>query len=209
VEEAVHPVNARERILDRIRAAVSVTAGVAPDQPISRGYRTAHLAVGLVELLTDRLIDYRAQVRVVRSGEVADVLAELAAGRRLGIPAGFPSRWSPPHAVLADRLADAHELDRLDGVMTTCALAIAETGTLVLDGGPGQGSRALTLVPDHHVCLVRADQIVASVPQAIARLDPVRAQTWISGPSATSDIELNRIEGVHGPRTLEVVIIAR
>lgn len=196
--------NARERILDRIRSAVS--AGVASDQPISRRYRTAHLDVGLVELLTDRLLDYRAQVRVVPAGQVAGVLAEVAAGRRLGVPAGFPSRWSPPHAVPADRLA-THELDSLDGVMTTCALAIAETGTLVLDGGPGQGSRGLTLVPDHHVCLVRTDQIVASVPQAIARLDPLRAQTWISGPSATSDIELTRIEGVHGPRTLEVIII--
>lgn len=196
--------NARERILGRIRAVSA--AAVAPEQQISRGYRAAHLDSGLVELLTDRLIDYRARVRVVPAAQVAKTVAELAAGRRLGVPTGFPSQWSPPHAVAADRLA-VDELDGLDGVMTTCVLAIAETGTLVLDGGPGQGSRALTLIPDYHLCLVRTDQIVASVPQAIVRLDPVRAQTWISGPSATSDIELNRVEGVHGPRSLEVIII--
>ena len=126
------------------------------------------------------------------------------------MPQGFPAEWSAllPDPVPDDPPLDIAALDALDGVVTTCAVAIAETGTIVLDTGPGQGSRAFTLVPDYHLAVVRTGQIVAAVPDAVAALDPARPLTWISGPSATSDIELTRVEGVHGPRTLDIVIVA-
>ncbi|MEV6155077.1 lactate utilization protein C [Nonomuraea sp. NPDC052129] len=191
--------SARDEILARVRRAV---AG-APEVTIPRGYRTAAQVDDLVGLFAERVDDYRAVVHVLPAAEVPGKVAELVAGRRMVVPDGLPAEWQVPGAVAGGSVA---ELDAADGVITGCAVAIAETGTIVLDSGPGQGRRAQTLVPDYHLCVVRADQIVAGVPEAVARLDPVRPLTWISGPSATSDIELNRVEGVHGPRTLEVII---
>ncbi|MGQ4425816.1 lactate utilization protein C, partial [Streptomyces violaceoruber] len=127
-------------------------------------------------------------------------------------PPGLPPHWLA--AVDATRVHDRaastpQELDGVDSVVTGCAVAVAETGTIVLDGSPDQGRRRITLVPDHHICVVRVpDQVVSSVPGALEPLDPARPLTWISGPSATSDIELDRVEGVHGPRTLEVVLLS-
>jgi L-lactate dehydrogenase complex protein LldG len=142
---------------------------------------------------------------------IAGLLAERGA-RTVVVPAGLEPSWLAAADVeqIADRAENTpHELDRVDSVVTACAVAAAETGTIVLDGGPDQGRRRITLVPDHHICVVRVpDQVVSSVPQALRRLDPARPLTWISGPSATSDIELDRVEGVHGPRTLEVVLVS-
>ncbi|MEO3862484.1 LUD domain-containing protein [Acrocarpospora sp. B8E8] len=188
----------RDVILARIRSAVAN----APDVEIPRNYQGAGAhREGIVEHFAERVRDYRAVVHIVNAAEVPDALRDALTRReaeRVVVPEGFPADW------LAESMIE--ELTTVDAVVTTCAVAIAETGTIVLDAGVGMGRRALTLVPDYHLCVVRADQIVPGVPDALARLDPVRPLTWISGPSATSDIELNRVEGVHGPRTLEVII---
>jgi L-lactate dehydrogenase complex protein LldG len=210
------PGGAREEILGRIRTAV---AGGADPPPAPRDYRTAEqprdLATDeLLELLVDRLVDYRALVRrsttALVAASVVAALTERGAGRVAvaeGIlPAGLDRLEPGIELVGDDPPLTAAQLDGLDGVLTGCAVAIAETGTIVLDGGPGQGRRILSLVPDYHLVVVTAAQVVAGVPEALARLDPTRPQTWISGPSATSDIELDRVEGVHGPRTLEVIL---
>ena len=208
--------NAREEILGRIRTAVA--DGAAPP-PVARDYRTAETprdlgADRLLELLVDRLVDYRALVRRSTTAMVAaTVVAALTerGARRIAVPQGIlPAgldRLEPGIELVGDDPPlTAAQLDGLDGVLTGCAVAIAETGTIVLDGGTGQGRRILSLVPDYHLVVVTAAQVVAGVPEALARLDPARPQTWISGPSATSDIELDRVEGVHGPRTLEVIL---
>jgi L-lactate dehydrogenase complex protein LldG len=211
-------VSARDEILARVRGALA--DGPAPAPP-RRDYRTADAAPPppageLLDLLADRLLDYRALVRRCAAGEVAGTVAAALAGRgarSLLVPDGLPPEWLSGVADGVELVRDqpplpAAALDRLDGVATACAVAIAETGTIVLDGGAGQGRRALSLVPDYHLVVVTAGQVVATVPQGVARLDPTRPLTWISGPSATSDIELTRVEGVHGPRTLEVVLSA-
>ncbi|MFC9090168.1 LutC/YkgG family protein [Nocardiopsis dassonvillei] len=208
--------SSRERILARVRRALAdVPADESPVREAGRDYADSHGVGPSLEVLEDRLLDYRALVRRVGADRVAAEVAaalERRGARRVVVPADAPPEWFA-HAS-AERLSDSREeplavadLTGVDGVVTGCAVAVAETGTIVLDGGPGQGRRAVTLVPDYHLCVVRADQVVDGVPQAVRLLDPSRPLTWISGPSATSDIELNRVEGVHGPRTLEVLLV--
>jgi L-lactate dehydrogenase complex protein LldG len=198
---------ARDEILARTREAIGATA--APD-PIVRPYRTVGEldAQARVELLRERLIDYHARVELSTEAELRNVVEEITRGGRIGVPPGLPEAWRPANAT-EDHGLNAHQLDKLDGVLTGCTIAIAETGTLVLAGGATEGRRALTLVPDLHICVVRTDQVVESVPEAFASLRGLerRPLTFVSGPSATSDIELQRVEGVHGPRTLVVVIL--
>ena len=190
---------ARDDVLAAVRAALGPSPAV-PDVP--RDYRLAGTLDPGTDLFAERVAEYRATVHRVTAVELPATLAKLVRGRT-GIPPGFPFE-----AGIEDHGMTVAELDALDTVITGCALAIADTGTIVLDGGPESGRRALTLVPDHHICVVREDQIVASVPDAIAQLDPTAPLTFVSGPSATSDIELDRVEGVHGPRELEVVLSA-
>jgi L-lactate dehydrogenase complex protein LldG len=199
---------AREEMLSRIRAA---RAGAVLVEPV-REHRTVgeHPAgsAALVELLADRLRDYKATVRTTDAAGTRDAVAACLAdvdGPVL-LPSALPAEWAPDGTV-DDVALTATDLDGFGAVVTACQVACAETGTIVLDGGPDQGRRAITLVPDVHVCVVRAEQVVQTVPEMIARLDPVRPTTFVSGPSATSDIELDRVEGVHGPRTLHVVLV--
>jgi L-lactate dehydrogenase complex protein LldG len=202
--------SAREEILGRVRAALRDVphaerpADVAVDREPPR---TAPATPEQVDLFAERVADYKATVVRCTADELPARLAEALAGLdRVLVPADLPDELRPPAAV-PDAALPVAELDAVDGVLTTAALGVAETGTIVLDHGPGQGRRAATLVPDLHVCVVRADQVVPDVPAAVARLDPARPLTWISGPSATSDIELDRVEGVHGPRRLHVLLV--
>ncbi|GAA1458213.1 lactate utilization protein C [Nocardiopsis exhalans] len=206
----------RERVLARVRAAL---ADVPADEPVERAlehdYADSHAEGPTLDVLVDRLLDYKALVERVSAAELPGRIAaalERRGAERVAVPEGVPDEWFA--SVSARRIVDAPgaplsvaELDGCDGVVTGCAVAVAETGTIVLDAGPDQGRRAVTLVPDYHLCVVRAEQVVDGVPQAVRLLAPERPLTWISGPSATSDIELNRVEGVHGPRTLEVLIV--
>jgi L-lactate dehydrogenase complex protein LldG len=196
---------AREEILRRVRDAV---AGAPPAEPITRAYRRE--APADVDLLCERLADYRADVRRA-GGDVAAAVGDALAAhdaKRVVAPPGLPAEWRP-FELVEDQGLTPRELDALDGVVTGCTVAIAETGTLVLTAGPTEGRRALTLVPDLHVCVVLESQVVALVPEAIARIGAERRPvTLVSGPSATSDIELSRVEGVHGPRRLVVIVAA-
>ena len=205
--------SARDEVLRRIRSALD---GSEPAPEVPRDYRrAADHAPGspeVVDRLAETVADYKATVHRVGPGGVAAAVAGLLARHtRVAVPPGLDEAWTADAGCEVVRDAgrlDTAALDGVDAVVTGCATAIALTGTIVLDASPDQGRRALTLVPDHHVCVVLAEQVVDSVPEAIARLDPLRPTTFISGPSATSDIELNRVEGVHGPRTLDVVLVS-
>ena len=216
---------AREEILDRIRAAMgphgpgrlSTPAQVdAAYAALPRDYRRAHhdpAGTDIVALFAERAADYRAVVERVPEADLPAAIARVLAGLpTFMVPDGIPPQWLAAGQRGAGRIVSdqpplsARELDAVAGVITGCAVAIAETGTIILDHGPGQGRRALTLVPDFHLVVVRADQVAADLPDAIARLDPARPHTLISGPSATSDIELIRVEGVHGPRNLHILV---
>jgi L-lactate dehydrogenase complex protein LldG len=211
--------SARAEVLRRIRAAkggvASAEAAQAGWNAIERRYRRAatRSREAVLELLVDRLRDYDARVIRVGNSEVAAGAARMLAERkvrRMVVPAGLVAEWLPGGVeFVVDEALAAAELDRVDGVMTGATLAIAETGTVVLQNVAGQGRRAVTLVPDYHLCVVRVEDVVETVPEAIHRLQATAglATTFVSGPSATADIEMTRIKGVHGPRFLDVVLV--
>jgi L-lactate dehydrogenase complex protein LldG len=200
--------SAREDVLARVRAALRDVPADEPD--LAPAYEAPTASPGdPVARFVERVSDYRATVR--EADEVAPIVALVCAehgGGRIAVPPALPGEWRPADVdLIEDRGLTARELDALDGALTGCALAIAETGTIILDGGERSGRRALTLVPDLHLCIVERAQVVATVPEAIRALDGARGPfTLVSGPSATSDIELDRVEGVHGPRRLEVLL---
>jgi L-lactate dehydrogenase complex protein LldG len=208
---------ARDEILSRVRRALAdVPEGERPeDVPVPRAYRE-HEPDGTLERFIERVSDYGATVRIVRPQGLAVAIDEACREhgvRSLVLPADAPPEWIPLKvAAVIDVDLEPAELDRLGAALTGCALAIAETGTVVLDAGPRQGRRALTLVADVHICVVEADQVVDGVPAALRKLaadlrSARRPVTFVSGPSATSDIELSRVEGVHGPRRLALIVV--
>ena len=199
---------ARDAVLARVRSALGPGVAV-PDVP--RSYRGPRVDDGSVDRFCERVAEYKATVTRVSAAELPGTVSELCRGKRIAVPPGGPDVLSGVEVVVDDPPLSPQALDGLDGVLTGCALAIAETGTIVLDGGERSGRRALTLVPDWHICIVEADTIVAGLPDAVAALREAAGEgrpiTLVSGPSATSDIELDRVEGVHGPRTLDVVVV--
>jgi L-lactate dehydrogenase complex protein LldG len=209
---------ARSEMLARIASALGRPGPVdrafdprATVEGVAREYRRvgAQDPRRLVDEFAGRAADYGAAVTLIgRDDDLAVAIARCTASGRVVAAPGVDSSWlsAIPDAARDDESRTFRDLAS-DGIaVTACAVAVSATGTLVLDHGPDQGRRALSLIPDHHVCVVRSGQIVATVPEAIGRLDPRRPQTWISGPSATSDIELDRVVGVHGPRRLDVIV---
>jgi L-lactate dehydrogenase complex protein LldG len=207
---------ARDEVLTRIAAAI---AGQPPSAEVARDYRIAAAeAPGtepVIVRFVDRLIDYKATVHRTDADALARTLTTvLASDASVVLPPGAPAGWRYACGNRSVRVdgdpvpLSAGELDGIAAVVTGCRVAIAETGTIVLDAGTDQGRRVLTLVPDHHVVIVHEEQVVMSVPESLTRLDPSRPLTFISGPSATSDIEFKRVEGVHGPRVLDVIVVA-
>lgn len=203
----------RDEILGRLRHALAdVPPGEQPgDIAVSRAYRRT--ATPDIDVLVDRLRDYGAPVRHSTGQDLPEVIAAALRDRgaqRIVAPQDLRDEWLSAvdcEVVHDDGTLTFADLDATDGAVTMCSVVIAETGTIVLDGGAGQGRRAVSLLPDYHLCVVSHDQVVASVPEGLATLDCRRPLTFISGPSATSDIELSRVEGVHGPRTLEVILV--
>lgn len=206
--------SAKEEILGRIRSALA-DAPVAEEVP--REYRkTSDMGEAeLIELLVDRLVDYKAGVDVIDAAQIPEfVAAKLKNATSVVYPHGLEANWLSALGEDVELRKDAPgarlsvpELDVTSAVVTSSAVSVAESGTIILDGEPNQGRRAISLVPDHHVCIVPISSIVRLLPEAMPRLSITRPQTWISGPSATSDIELERVEGVHGPRTLDVLMV--
>lgn len=201
---------ARAEILECVKRAI----GDAKPEEVARVYRRAGAldADERADLFRERVDEYHAEVR--RADDIGAAIVEVCTERgvqTLAVPPALPKEWRPPGVeVVEDHGLTAPELDRVDGALTGCTAAIAETGTIILTVGPTEGRRALTLVPDLHICVVREEQICALVPEALERLRAKdlarRPITFVSGPSATSDIELSRVEGVHGPRNLVVLI---
>jgi L-lactate dehydrogenase complex protein LldG len=211
---------AREDVLGRIRSALRDVPREETSEgfPVPRDYRRhREHPEGDVERFSERVADYKATVEQVPPGGVAaavEAVLRRVGATRVGVPAGLPEEWAVAGDGSVTLVPDTVEeplsvadLDALDAVVTGSTVGIAETGTIVLESGALCGRRALTLVPDVHVCVVRTEDVVDDVPAAVARLTPGRSLTWISGPSATSDIELDRVEGVHGPRTLHVIVV--
>jgi L-lactate dehydrogenase complex protein LldG len=202
----------RERILERIRRAAAAVP--AHDAEVPRGYeRTgARSREETIMLFEERLRDYDAGVFRVRRDEIASLAAEVLARanrRRLVIPAGLPAAWRPAEdfAWVVDDNLSVDVLNAVDGVMTAATVGVAVSGSIALQHGPMEGRRILTLLPDYHLCVIEVTQIVETLPEGFARLDPARPVTFFSGPSATADIEMTRIKGVHGPRFLDVLIV--
>jgi L-lactate dehydrogenase complex protein LldG len=213
--------SAREEMLYRIRTALlDVPAGEQPqDVAVARDYRRSETVPReeVVERFAERVAEYKVTVRRIDAASLPEAIATACTERsvrRLVIPMDLPEHWLPGGVELLrdHNTLTCEQLDTSDGVLTGCALGIAQTGTIVLNDGAHQGRRVITLLPDYHLCVVSEDQVVDLVPEAIEGLhDAVFRQrrpiTFISGPSATSDIELNRVEGVHGPRTLDVLVV--